>query len=251
MTIKSLTFIFILCLSTYVHGQQLAVKELPYLLYNGTALEELYQIKGSVKSVQITITEFQSVTAVNSPDKKQVYAIHVTVDGKLKTITEISDKHKPSFRIRTVYTYGDNNKITTKKVYDDNLDGKGWQFNEEFLYSYEKDKYGHYCKELVKSVDPRSDTEVPTVRHVKARYNRNNQLISYSDVGYTYQYQYNEQGDITSEKTDGGTEDTRGERAYKYTYDSKGNWIRRETYRTLSFIPNLVLDQISTRTIIY
>jgi hypothetical protein len=251
MTIKGLTFIFILCLAIYAHGQQLAIKELPYLLYNGSVMEELYQIKGSVKSVQTTVTEFQSVAAVNSVNKKQTYTIHVTVDGELKAITEISDKHKPSFRIRTVYTYGDNNKITTKKVYDDNLDGKGWQFNEEFLYSYEKDKFGHYCKELVKSVDPRFDTAAPTVRHVKARYNENNQLISYSEVGYTYKYQYNEQGDITLEKTDGGTEDTRGERVYKYTYDSKGNWIRRETYRTFPFMPNLVLEQISTRIIIY
>lgn len=225
-------------------------KEINYLLYNRPVWHELYQLNKAVKSIQETVTDFQSVAAVTASDKTHTYIISIAFDAKKKTITEISDENKPSFRIRKVYLYDNNNKIKRLIISDDNIDGKGWQLNEEKIYSYSKDKNGNFYDEVIQSTDPRPGSAAPAPRKVKALYNDKNQLVKCVEGIVTFEYSYNEHGDISLQKVDGGDVDSRGQFAYKYAYDAQGNWIRKETYETTAYKDNLLLER-SVRKIVY
>lgn len=235
--------------SLYNHAQQRpALSETNFLYSNETVWMKLYGIKTPFRKLQDKVTEYQSPNAVNAPDGKEIYTISVTSDAN--TITEISDKYKPNYKLRNVYTYGKNKKIKSKEIFDDNLDGKGWQFNEKFLYHYEVDKTGNYFNEVMTSTDPRPGADPPTPRKVKAYYNSKKRLVKYIEADYTYEYNYNDKGDITLEKTHGNAKDSEGETEYKYVYDAKGNWIKRETFRTNAFKDHL-LEEVVNRKIEY
>jgi len=242
-----ITFSLVLA-SLYNHAQQQpALTETSFLYSNEPAWSKLYGVKTPFRRLQDQVTEYQTPAAVNAPDKKQVYTISVT--NHAKTITEISDQNKPNYRLKVVYTYGNKNIIKSKVIYDDNLDGKGWQFNEKFLYSYQIDKNGNYYNEVMQSTDPRPGADAAAPRKVKAFYNHKKQLVKYTEVGYTYQFSYNDKGDVIREHYS-EAEKSHGETIYKYIYDAKGNWIKRETFRTNSFKDNL-LEQVVNRKIDY
>lgn len=225
-------------------------KETTYLLYNTPVWHELYQLNRPVKSIEETVTDFQSVAAVTAAGKKHTYTVSIAFDPKKKMITEISDENKPSFRIRKVYLYDSNNKIRRLTISDDNIDGKGWQLNEEKIYSYSKDKNGNFYDEVIQSTDPRPGSAAPAPRKVKALYNDKNQLIKCVEGSVTIEYSYNEHGDISLQKIDGGDIDTRGQFVYKYVYDAFGNWNKKETYETTAYKNNL-LQERSVRKITY
>jgi|GEM_PF-1307616 len=227
---------------------QPSLSETNFFYSNEPIWKKLYGVNNSFRKLQDQVTEYQSTEAVNAPDKKEVYTISVSIESK--KIIEISDKHKPDYRIRSVYTYGNDHKIKSKEIYDDNLDGKGWQFNEKFLYSYDVDKKGNYYNEVIASTDPRLGADPAAPRKVKAFYNSKRQLVKYTEVGYTYEFSYNDKGDLIQEVDYSDAKSTRGETVYKYVYDAKGNWMQRETYRTNSYKDN-VLEEVVNRKIDY
>lgn len=240
---------FLVLNSLYANGQQQpALSETNFFYNNETVWKKLYGVKNPFRKLQDQVTEYQSPNAVNAAEGKQVYSINVSATST--TIIEISDKHKPDFRIKATYTFGKDNKIKTKEVYDDNLDGKGWQFNEKFLYCYEVDKAGNYFNEVIASTDPRLGSDPPAPRKVKAYYNNKKQLVKYTEVGYTYEFTYNDQGDIVREINYSAAKNSKGETVYKYVYDAKGNWIKRETVRSNAY-KDKVLEEVVNRKIEY
>jgi len=218
-------------------------------LYNNEpAWKKVYGIKNRFLTLVDQVTEYQTPDAVNAADGKEQYTKNVAFKGN--TITEISDEHKPSYRLKTIYVLGKNNKLISQEIFDDNLDGKGWQFNEKFLYSYEVDNEGNYYNEVRKSTDPRPGSEEPRPRKVNAFYNTKKQLVKYIELGYTYEFSYNEKGDIVLERSYGDGQDSKSETAYRYVYDAKGNWIKRETFRTNAYKDHL-LEEVVKRKITY
>lgn len=235
-------------------GLMSSAQDLPKLaetnsLYNNEpAWRKVYGIKDRFLTLVDQVTEYQTPDAVNAANGKERYAINVAFKGN--TITEISDEHKPEYRLKTIYALGNNNKLISQEIFDDNLDGEGWQFNEKFLYSYEVDSKGNYYNEVIKSTDPRPGSEEPRPRKVKAFYNTKKQLVKYTEVGYTYEFSYNEQGDIVLERSYGDGQESKSETEYRYVYDTKGNWIKRETFRTNAYKDHL-LEEVVNRKITY
>jgi YD repeat-containing protein len=227
------------------------IQKLPYILYKEPILKELFEIKGNVRSVKSTVTEFQTPNAVIAKDGKEVYTITLNVDPTERTITEISTKEKNSgYMIKNVYAYDQKYKPKTMKYYEDEMKGKGWEFKDEKIYTYARNQKNEYINRQTDYTEPRPGVDQQIkVPELAAYYDQNGNLVAEDNNTGKTLYSYNKQQDLIEMKVDFG-KDARGIFVYKYQYDSKGNWIKKEEYDS-NDVKNNVLMSITSRTIVY